>query len=317
MLNFDSKVFLAPMAGITDQPFRKVATFFGGGVMYSEMVAINALQRKNPKSYAIADVRKEPYPVVVQLVGGDSGLIADAVKLIEELGAFSIDINMGCPVKKIIANKSGSYLMKDMPLAAKIIREAVGATKLNVSAKFRLGWDANSVNVVEFAKMCEAEGANYITVHGRTKSQGYSGQADWDKIAEVKSAVKIPVIGNGDVTTPQLAKAMIEQTKVDGVMIGRGTLGSPWLVAQAHDYLETGKDPEAMSVDTIHKTLLTHIKELVGYYGERLAMPISRKFVCWYCKDMQGARRFRENYIKISSFNEALDLANCFFEGQK
>ena len=310
---FKSKVFLAPMAGITDLPMRKIVSGFGAGVMYSEMVAINALQRKNPKSYRIADVRNEPYPVVVQLVGGDEALIPDAVKLIEELGAYSIDINMGCPVKKITGNDSGSYLMRDVKKASNIIKQAVKSTNLTVSVKFRKGWDNDNVNAVEFAKMCEDSGAGFITVHGRTRSQGYSGKADWDIIAAVKQAVKIPVIGNGDITSPEKAKEMLEYTKTDGVMIGRAALGSPWLISQIHEYLEKGTLPGETSLETIKETLLNHIKELSDYYGERLGLPISRKHVCWYCKSLHNAKRFRENYMKINNFSDAFNEIEQYF----
>lgn len=316
-LGFKSKVFLAPMAGITDRPMRRLVSSFGGGNMVSEMVAVNALQRKNPKSYRIADVREENYPVVVQLVGGDEALFADAVRLVEELGAASIDINMGCPVKKIVNNYSGSYLMKDMPLAAKIIKEAVRATSLKVSVKFRKGWDLNSVNAVDFAKMCEDCGAAYLTVHGRTRSEFYSGTADWDIIAAVKDAVKIPVVGNGDVTSPQKAAEMLAYTKADAVMIGRAALGCPWIISQTHDYLENKMLPMPPSVSAVKWALLTHIKELIAYYGEKLALSISRKYVCWYCKNCRDARRFRENYLKISDFEAAIFEIDRYFDSQE
>lgn len=313
ILNFDSRVFLAPMAGITDRPMRRLVKSFGQGQMVSEMVAINAIQRKNPKSYKIADVREENYPVVVQLVGGEPELFADVCPLVEELGACSIDINMGCPVKKIVNNNSGSYLMKDMPLAQKIIETTVKSTKLPVSVKFRKGWDNNHVNAVDFAKMCEDCGAAYITVHGRTRSDFYSGEADWKNIAEVKKAVKIPVIGNGDITSPQLAKKMIDETGVDAVMVGRGALGAPWLISQIHNYLEEGIEPQPIAIDVVKQALLTHIKELIEYYGERLALGISRKYVCWYCKNCRDARKFRENYVKINNFQDAYAEIERYF----
>lgn len=316
-LGFKSKVFLAPMAGITDRPMRRLVSSFGGGNMVSEMVAVNALQRKNPKSYRIADVREENYPVVVQLVGGDEVLFADAVRLVEELGAASIDINMGCPVKKIVNNHSGSYLMKDMTLAAKIIKEAVRATSLKVSVKFRKGWDLNSVNAVDFAKMCEDCGAAYLTVHGRTRSEFYSGTADWDIIAAVKDAVKIPVVGNGDVTSPQKAAEMLAYTKADAVMIGRAALGCPWIISQTHDYLENTVEPTLLPAAAVKRALLTHIKELIAYYGEKLALSISRKYVCWYCKNCRDARRFRENYLKISDFGDAFAEIDRYFDSQE
>lgn len=309
----DSKVFLAPMAGITDKPMRRLVNSFGKGNIVSEMVAINALSFKNPKTYKIADVRDENYPVIVQLVGGNPDLFIDSVKLAEELGAYSIDINMGCPVKKIVSNKSGSYLMKDIKLASEIIKSVKNATSLPVSVKFRKGWDKNSVNAVEFAKMCEDCGAEYITVHGRTRSDFYSGTADWDIIAQVKDAVKIKVIGNGDVDSPQKAKEMLEYTKADGVMIGRATLGRPWLIAQTHEFLENGTLPQTVSIDVIKQTLLRHIKELEDYYGEKLALALSRKYVCWYCKNLRDARKFREKYVRIDNMESAIAEINNFF----
>ncbi len=314
ILDFNSRVFLAPMAGITDQPMRKLVSSLGGGVMVSEMVAINALSRKNAKTYKIADVRSENYPVAVQLVGGDAELFADSAKLAADLGAYSIDINMGCPVKKIVGNHSGSYLMKDLEQASKIIKSVVRATPLRVSVKFRKGWDANSVNAVEFAKMCEDSGAAYVTVHGRTRSDFYSGKADWDIIADVKQSVSIPVIGNGDVTSPEKAKEMLDYTGVDAVMVGRAALGNPWIISQIHNYLETGEKPRPVPVGLVKQTLLTHIKELSAYYGEKLALGLSRKYVCWYCKNLRDARRFRETYVHIGEMSEALEVLNSYFD---
>ena len=312
--DFDSNIFLAPMAGITDKPMRRLVSSIGQGTMVSEMVAINAISRKNPKSYRIADVRDEPYKVVVQLVGGNENLFADSVRLAEEMGAHSIDINMGCPVKKIVNNRSGSWLMKDMLQASKIIEKATKASQLKVSVKFRKGWDNNSVNAVDFAKMCENSGAAYITIHGRTRSDFYSGTADWDIIAAVKQAVKIPVIGNGDVTSPEDAEKMLQYTGVDGVMIGRAALGNPWLVSQVHNYINEGKKAHKISVSEIRTALLAHIKELTDYYGERMALPLSRKHVCWYCKSMFDAKRFRETYTKINNFADAIDEINRYFD---
>ncbi len=317
ILDFDSQVFLAPMAGITDKPLRKLTAGFGKGNIVSEMVAINALSRKNPKSYRIADVRDEPYPVVVQLVGSDLQLFDFAAKLAQDLGAHSLDINMGCPVRKIVANKSGSYLMTDMPLASKIIETVVKATPLKVSVKFRKGWDCQHVNAVEFAKMCEESGASYITVHGRTRSEFYSGRADWNIIGEVKAAVKIPVVGNGDVGSVTDARKMLEYTGADGVMIGRAALGQPWLISQIDKGLKTGEEFLPPSHQLVKETLLTHIKELVNYYGEKIALGLSRKYVCWYTKSMRDAKRFREKYVHIDNLPEALKEINLYFEEAK
>ncbi len=313
-IGFDSRVFLAPMAGITDQPMRALVASFGKGIIVSEMVAVNALQWKNPKTYRIADVRDEPYPVIVQLVGGEPKLFGEAVKLIEQLGAASIDINMGCPVKKIVNNHSGSYLMKDVSLAAQIIESAIKNTKLKVSVKFRSGWDCQHINAVEFAKMCENQGASYLTVHGRTRSEFYTGQSNWDIIRQVKENVHIPVIGNGDISTPYQAAERIKQTGVDGIMIARGVLGSPWLISQTHNYLEHNIQPVKPSTAEIKKTLLQHIKNLIAYYGEDMALQISRKYVCWYCKGLRDAKRFRENYMHITDYQMAYDEINNYFD---
>ncbi len=304
---------MAPMAGITDAPWREILASCGAGNLISEMAAVNAIQRKNPKSYQIANVKNEPYPVVVQLVGNNPELFADAAKLVADLGARSIDINMGCPVKKIVNNNSGSALMKDLSLAARIIEATVKATPLKVSVKFRKGWDNEHINAVEFAKMCEQSGASYITVHGRTRAQGYSGVADWEIIRAVKSEVKIPVIGNGDVDSPQKAEQMLQQCGVDGVMIGRAMLGNPWLLNAVHHYLIGGEILPKPSVFAMREMMLKHLRLLVNYYGERGGMAISRKHIGWYVKSLYDAKRFREQYTKLNTLNEAQDLINEYF----
>lgn len=312
-LSDKTKVFMAPMAGITDRPFRKIVAECGRCHLISEMVAINAIQRKNPKSYRIADVKDEPYPVTVQLVGNNPELFADAARLAADLGAVALDINMGCPVKKIVNNNSGSALMKDMSLASKIIEATVKATPLKVSVKFRKGWDNEHINAPEFAKMCEQSGASHIAVHGRTKAQGYTGTADWNIIAEVKSVVKIPVIGNGDIDTPQKAKERLEQSGVDGVMIGRAGLGNPWLYNRIDHFLSTGTDLALPSVQEIQQMLLKHIHLLVEYYGEHNGIAVSRKYVGWYVKSFYEAKKFREQYTKLNTLQEAEDLINQYF----
>ena len=313
-LGFNSHVFLAPMAGITDKPMRRLVAEYGKGVIVSEMAAVNALQWRNPKTYRLIDVRDEPYPVVVQLVGGDPDLFSEAVKMVEDLGAYSIDINMGCPVKKIVNNQSGSYLMKDINLARQIIEKAVKNTRLKISVKFRAGWDKQHINAVEFAKMCENCGASYITIHGRTRSEFYSGTADWNIIKEVKENIKIPVVGNGDIVTPQQAKQKIEESGVDGIMIARGVLGSPWIISQTHNYLENQIEPHQPSIFEIKQALLKHLHYLIEYYGENMALQISRKYVCWYCKGLHEAKSFRETYMHITEYNKAYQAIDAYFE---
>ncbi len=317
IIGLHSNVFLAPMAGVTDYPFRKLVASKGIANLYSEMVAINAINRKNPKTYRIADVSNEPYPVIVQLVGNDAELFSEAAKLVADLGAYSLDINMGCPVKKIVANESGSYLMRDVSRAAKIIKAVVKATSLKVSVKFRKGWDNNSVNAIDFAKMCEDNGASYITIHGRTRAQGYSGRADWDIIRKVKEAVKIPVVGNGDIISVQSAQDMLQKTNVDGIMVARGALSNPWLPGQIHNFIIKGIMPQDISVTEIKEALLQQIQDMVCFYGEKMAIAISRKYACWYSKNLRDAKKFRETYTRIYDLNTALQAIDNYFSDRE
>lgn len=309
----DCKVYLAPMAGITDRAMRTVLAECGPVNMITEMAAINALQRENPKSLQIIDVKNEPYPVAVQLVGNSPELFAEAARLAADLGAASIDINMGCPVKKIVNNGAGSALMRNLPLASDIIESIVKAVKLPVTVKFRKGWDNSHVNAVEFAKMCEESGASRIAVHGRTKAQGYTGFADWDIIREVKSAVKIPVIGNGDITSPQEAAKRIAESGVDGVMIGRAVLGNPWLPGQTDRYLRTGELAPEPAAEEIQKVMLDHLQLLAEYYGEKSGIAVSRKHMGRYIRGFHDARKFREQYNKLNTLQEAEDFINGYF----
>jgi nifR3 family TIM-barrel protein len=278
------------------------------------MVAVNALSRQNPKTYRLADVRNEPYPVIVQLEGRDPTLFARAAELVEELGAVGIDLNMCCPVRKIITSGAGSALMREPEEAARIIRAVKKAVSLPVSVKFRKGWDSESVNAVEFAKMCEDCGAAFVTVHGRTRVQGYSGVADWSILAEVKNSVHIPVVGNGDVTSGKEAEQMLRETGVDAVMIGRAALGAPWLLGQIADFLQDGSAYRLPETSVVKQALLEHIALLKEYYGEKLALALSRKYICWYSKGFYDAKRFRENYMKIEDYAQALSFIEAYFE---
>ena len=311
---FKNKVFLAPMAGITDKPMRKIVFEVTKGKVsfVSEMVAVNALSFKNAKTYRIADTRDEPYDVIVQLMGSDPLLFADAAKLVTDLGASGIDINMGCPVRKVLAAGGGACLMKDEKRAGQIIESTRTATPLPVSVKFRKGWDNEHINAVQFAKMCENAGATHIAVHGRTKAQGYSGIADWDIIRQVKENVKIPVIGNGDVTTPQNAKKMLDATNADAVMIGRASLGDPWLLQDVADYL-SGHTSNKKNKN-VYEVLKRHMNYLVDYYGQKIALGLSRKYICWYSKNFFEAKKFRETYMKITNFDDAMHLIDDYFK---
>lgn len=313
--NLPGKVFLAPMAGLTDFPMRQTVYEFGAQdvVFISEMMAVNALSRKNPRTYRMADVRAEKYPVIVQLEGREPDLFVQAAQFAADLGAAGIDLNMGCPVRKVVSSGAGAALMKEPLLASKIIESVVSAVKLPVSVKFRKGWDNATSDTAAFARMCAESGARFITIHGRTKAQGYAGKADWQCIRDAKSAVQIPVVGNGDVTDAFSARQMFEKTGADAVMVGRAALGAPWVLGQIAASLK-GKTFQLPTAQQIKQILLYHIDLLRRFYGDALALPLSRKFVCWYSKNFRDAKRFREDYMKLDTFEKALAKIEIFFE---
>ena len=300
---------MAPMAGITDRPFRALTASFGGGNIVSEMVAVNALERKNAKTCRIADVRDEPYPVVVQLVGGDPALFAEAAKLAADLGAHSLDINMGCPVRKIVNNNSGSALMKDPLLAAKIIETTVAATPLKVSVKFRKGWDHDHVNAVEFARMCEESGAAYVTVHGRTRSDFYAGTADWDIVAAVKDAVKIPVVANGDVSDAASAAKILRHTGADGLMIGRASFGDPWLFQQIRAAMEGRDIPERPCLKDRVATAVRQFELAKADKGEHIACLEARKHFAWYLRGVSHSAYYKNQISSIATMEDIYAIA--------
>ena len=265
-------IALAPMAGVTDLPFRLLCKEQGCGLMYTEMVSAKALLYKNRNTKPLLETRPEEEPVAVQLFGSDPEIMSEMALQLEEGPYAIIDVNMGCPVPKIVNNGEGSALMKDPLLAAKIIETTAAATPLKVSVKFRKGWDHDHVNAVEFARMCEESGAAYVTVHGRTRSDFYAGTADWDIIAQVKQAVKIPVIGNGDVVDAASALRLFEQTGCDGIMVGRGAQGNPWIFKRILHYLKTGELlPEPTAQERVEKAL-RHSQMLIAYKGEYIGI---------------------------------------------
>ncbi len=303
-----NNVILAPMAGVGDYPFRKIVRNFGGEILFGEMISSEALIRNHPETIKLSTCIENEQPVVIQIMGAEPKSMATAAKIVADKGSKWIDINMGCPVKKIVSNNSGSALMKDLNLAKDIIKNVVNASPIGVTVKMRLGWDSKNFNVIELAKIAEGEGAKAITVHGRTKSQMYSGTADWDMIKKVKESVSIPVIGNGDIASPEIAKSRIEESGVDAIMVGRAMMGRPWLLSEISHYLKTGEIKSPPSTHEIKQTMLDHLDEIVNYYGEKAGSFIARKHICWYAIGTAGAREFRGNINKTSCSDEIRNL---------
>jgi tRNA-dihydrouridine synthase B len=287
----DDPVFLAPMTSVTDLPFRRLVKSCGAGLVFSEMIASPLMmqQHRNGETAAQADTDyAEEFPMAVQLAGYDPATMAEAARLNEDKGAAVIDINFGCPVKKIVNKYGGSALMKDEPLACKIMEETVKAVKLPVTMKMRLGWDDDNRNAPALAKRAQDAGIQMITVHGRTRCQMYKGEADWSAVRDVKAAVTLPVIVNGDILTPQDARRAMETSGADGVMIGRGVYGRPWLLRQIMDHLKGETPMPDPSFAETGRLVLDHYAAMQAYHGAHLGTAIARKHLNWYLKPLPG-----------------------------
>ena len=309
----DNNVILAPMSGVSDMPYRRLAKRNGAALVISEMIASQAMVYANRKTMKMASNCAEEFPMAVQLAGCEPKLMAEAAKLNEDRGAAIIDINMGCPVKKVTKGHAGSALMKDEKLAGQIIESVVKAVKLPVTLKMRTGWDENSRNAPILAKIAEDSGVQMLTIHGRTRNQLYRGKADWSFIRNVKKAVSIPVIGNGDVTKVDHAAVLLEQSGADGVMIGRGTYGRPWFIGQVIHFLKTGERLENPEISIQYETVINHYGELIAHYGQERGLRVARKHIAWYTKGLPGSAGFRDVFNRINNIAEAKLALNNFY----
>ena len=308
-----NNLVVAPMAGVTDRPFRQLCKLMGAGMAVSEMVASNSLLWGSEKTRRRANHEGEVDPISVQIAGADPQMMADAARSNVDEGAQIIDINMGCPAKKVCNVMAGSALLQNEPLVQRIVEAVVRAVQVPVTLKIRTGWDRSHRNAISVARIAESAGIQSLAVHGRTRACGYSGDAEYDTIAAVKDAVRIPVIANGDITTPEKAQQVLAYTNADAVMIGRAAQGRPWIFREIEHYLKTGTYLPAPEVGEIHRVLLGHLHDLYAFYGEHTGVRIARKHISWYTKGLAGSASFRHAMNQLQTCAEQMDAVNIFF----
>lgn len=307
-VTLENNVILAPMAGVTDLPYRVLCREQGCGLVCMEMVSAKAILYKNKNTKELLKVDDRERPVSLQLFGSDPEILSEIAAGLED-GPYDIfDINMGCPVPKIVKNGEGSALMKNPALVEKILSSMVKAVKKPVTVKIRKGFDDTSVNAVEIAKIAESCGVSAVAVHGRTREQYYSGKADWSVIRQVKEAVKIPVIGNGDVFSPEDAKRMVEETGCDGIMVARGAKGNPWIFREITEYLDTGVIPDRPSVEEVKEMILRHGRMMIEFKGEMAGMREMRKHVAWYTAGYPNSAALRNDINTVETLDELVEL---------
>ena len=309
----DQPVILAPMTGVTDLPFRRIVKRYGAGLTVTEMIASQAMVRETRQSIQKCAWDPSEEPVSMQLAGCDPEIMAEAAKLNADRGAAIIDINMGCPVKKVVNGDAGSALMRDLPLAARLIAATVKAVDLPVTLKMRMGWDHSSLNAPELAHIAEDLGIQLIAVHGRTRCQLYKGVADWNFVSRVKQAVALPVIVNGDILSLDDVDTALEQSSADGVMIGRGAYGKPWLLGQAIEWLVNGRRLDDPDLAEQYAVIVEHYRAMLELYGNEVGVNLARKHLGWYTKGLTGSAEFRNAVNQQASPAVVLDMLEGFY----
>ncbi|WP_041742558.1 tRNA dihydrouridine synthase DusB [Collimonas fungivorans] len=311
-----NNVFVAPMAGVTDRPFRQLCKELGAGYAVSEMAASNPRLWQTEKTSRRINHDGEMEPRAVQIAGADPLMLAECAKYNVDHGAQIIDINMGCPVKKVCNSWCGSALLQDEQLVAKILEAVVSAVDVPVTLKFRTGWDRLNKNALNIARLAQASGIAMLTLHGRTRADGYSGDAEYQTIAAVKAAVTIPVVANGDIATPEKARQVLEYTKADAIMVGRAAQGRPWIFREIEHYLRTGEYLPAPLVTEVQQLMDEHLRAHYGFYGDYLGVRTARKHIGWYVRDLPGGEAFRQRMNLLEDCGQQLAAVNSFFESQ-
>lgn len=313
-ITVNGNLALGPMAGVTDLPFRVLCKEQGADLIYTEMVSAKGIYYKNKNTDALLEIREDERPVALQLFGSDPEIMGSMAAYIEHRNFDILDINMGCPVPKVVNNGEGSAMLKTPQLAGKIVESIAKSIKKPVSVKFRIGFDEIDDHIIDFAKRMEASGASLIAVHGRTRAQYYSGTANWDVIRQIKKAVSIPVLGNGDIFTPQDAKAMLEQTECDGIMVARGVRGNPWLFREIKAYLEHGELIPKPSCEELVNMVLRHGKLQVEWKGEHIGIKEMRKHVAWYTTGYKNSAKLRGKVNEINTYADLEEVMYAFLD---